>query len=104
MASEYAMQCMFMENMNRTDGVGENLAASSGRSPNYTLLVERSWFSQMANYDYQTNMCSSPQSCVDYIQVRTLSYQLLGALGTMTIELSLRHREISIWQDSGYAH
>ena len=73
-AQAYAEMCQFRDNPNRADNVsfptvGESLSASNTRSPNYTEFVERSWFNQRVNYDYQTNMCSSPGSCTDYVQV-----------------------------------
>lgn len=73
-AQAHAERCNFIENSNRAENVsfptvGENLSATDARPPNYTELVERSWFSQRTNYDYQTNMCTTPGSCTDYVQV-----------------------------------
>ena len=75
-AQGYAEMCMFGPNPNRneqaaalsfTTTVGENRAF--GRSTNYTDLIERGWFVQRANYDFDANMCLSPGACDEYIQV-----------------------------------
>ena len=75
MAQNHAEMCVFARNPNRAiqapsfATVGENLAASITQNPNYTMFVELGWFNQMPNYDYVTNMCSSPGSCTAYTQV-----------------------------------
>ncbi len=73
-AQAHAASCSFSDNTNRADNVsfatvGENLSASNAGTPNYTLFVEMGWFSQRDNYNYQTNMCTTQDSCTDYIQV-----------------------------------
>ena len=72
-AQRYAETCMFGPNPDRAqqaqsfDTVGENRAF--GRSTNYTDLIERGWFVQRANFDFDANMCLSPGACDEYIQV-----------------------------------
>ncbi len=73
-AQAHAERCSFTENENRAENVsfltvGENLSATNANTPNYTRFVEMAWFSQRVNYDYQSNMCTSQDSCADYIQV-----------------------------------
>ena len=89
MAQAYAEMCQFRDNPNRADNVsfptvGESLSASNTRSPNYTEFVERSWFNQRVNYNYQTNMCSSPGSCTDYVQVRVKTESLTHRVAMVT--------------------
>ncbi len=73
-AQAHAASCSLSENTNRADNVsfatvGENLSASNAGAPNYTRFVEMGWFSQRDNYDFQSNMCTTQDSCTDYIQV-----------------------------------
>lgn len=51
------------------DTVGEIQTAAGTISPNYTLVIERAWFSQRNNYDFEENMCSSANACSSYTQV-----------------------------------
>ena len=71
-AQNYAEMCMFDPNPDRAaqapfDTVGENRAF--GRSKNYLDLIERGWFVQRLNFDFDSNMCLSPGACDEYIQV-----------------------------------
>ena len=72
-AQSYAETCMFGPNPDRAeqaesfDTVGENRAF--GPTNNYTQLIERGWFIQRSNFDFDTNMCLSPGACDEYTQV-----------------------------------
>ena len=72
MAQNYSEMCMFDPNPDRAaqahfDTVGENRAF--GRSKNYTDLIERGWFVQRVNFDFNNSKCLSPGACDEYIQV-----------------------------------
>ena len=96
-AQAYAEMCIFRDNPDRADQapsfptVGENLSASNTRTPNYTEFVERGWFSQRVNYNYDTNMCSSPGSCTDYTQVRGHPFVLKAILCIAIYQHSVVH-------------
>ena len=75
-AQTYAGMCMFGPNLKRAEQaaelsfsgtVGENRAF--GRSTNYTDLIERGWFAQRANFDFDNNMCFTQGVCDEYTQV-----------------------------------
>lgn len=90
-AQNYAETCTFAANPNRmaeASGptfdltVGENRAF--GRTRNYTERIERGWFLQRVDFDFNTNMCLSPGACNEYTQVTIIiiiiiTYALVAA-------------------------
>ena len=77
MAQNYAEQCVFQHNGERTSQqnmfnyVGENLAITSRPDVNYTDLV-RHWFDERKDYNYETNSCTPGATCGHYTQVNQL--------------------------------
>lgn len=70
-AAKWASQCKWQHS--QTPGVGENLYASSMRSPNTNNYDPSgavvSWGNEKVNYDYNTNTCAPNQVCGHYTQV-----------------------------------
>ena len=96
-AQAYAETCMFQENTERAqqapsfDTVGENRAF--GRSTNYTDLIERGWFAQRANFDFDNNMCFTQGVCDEYTQV--LNHSMNHACMVVRIQEIIVSRKVS---------
>ena len=70
-AASWAGKCNFKHS--QTPGVGENLYASSRRTPNSSTYNPReavdSWGNEGAFYDYNANACEPGKTCGHYTQV-----------------------------------
>ena len=70
-AASWAAKCNFKHS--QTPGVGENLYASSRRTPNPSTYNPReavdSWGNEGAFYDYNSNSCEPGKTCGHYTQV-----------------------------------
>ncbi len=78
-AQDWSEECLLENNPDRATNapsfstVGENILATSSTSErDYTAYV-RSWFDNVAFYDYDSNTCTAPSRCVQYTQVNTMS-------------------------------
>lgn len=80
-AQNYAEQCVFEHNDNRGSqqstfrSVGENLAATTAPSANYTDLV-RNWYDETQDYDYSSNSCAQGRVCGHYTQVHNCIFNI----------------------------
>ena len=89
MAQNYAQQCVFAHNDQRTTQqstfiyVGENLAITNAPNVNYTGMV-RSWYDENRDYSYQSNSCRSGAVCGHYTQVIVISVSFLCSYCTCT--------------------
>ena len=53
----------------RYTSIGQNLYATSGNTINMTAAIEKSWYGEKVDYDYDTLKCADPKPCGHYTQV-----------------------------------